>query len=125
MEDSRAVDDAQRLAQMNSSDNYISEVNSQPLGTFVSAEARAAVADAPLPQSPVDTFIVEVAETYKGDPSGAGVVLAFIPNKAQFYGSVCRYTQAGGKGKEVVSRAYGATASGCMQALAAAWRARV
>lgn len=68
-----------------------------------------------------DLFLMALSELYPQDKLEPGIVIAYLKDKMQFYGSVCRYDD--GK-KQVLIKAYGDSAAHVIQQLAEEWMDR-
>lgn len=62
-----------------------------------------------------------VADHYVHDPTGAGIICAWIAARDVWYMSVCRYHMEFGEQKEVVAKAEDCDWAKCMMALAERW----
>lgn len=75
----------------------------------------------PVPKRDNMTLLAEaVANEYKSDPSGAGLVVARITS-GEFYVSIARYSERFGQGKSIVCSAKGATVAEAVDRVAAHW----
>lgn len=66
-----------------------------------------------------------VAEFYSMDPTTAGIVQAYLPQRGSYYASVVRYHRCHGEMKEVIAKTEAGTPELAVEELSRAWLNRI